>query len=80
MKLPINARREADGTHTAVLSIDVMVNNGDTYYGTLRKRMPLVANLLNKRYGFELDEQNIRDMVLKKFPTLRNKKFVIKFN
>lgn len=53
------------------ISIDVMVSNGNKYYGTLKFMWD---------FSKILTEKNVRSLVVSKFPTLKYEKFTVAFN
>lgn len=62
----------------AKISLDVMINDGRTFYGTVIGEIPLY------KAGYSVDQfakdTDITSLILTKFPTLKNKSYKIFIN
>lgn len=55
------------------IDIDVMINNGETYYGTIRGMVEGHWKIIEGELKNVLTTEDICNIVLKKFPTLEGK-------
>lgn len=62
------------------IDIDVMINNGETYYGTIRCVVKGSWKIIKGELKNVLTTEDVIDAVLKKFPTLEGKEWNVEFN
>lgn len=59
---------------------DVMVNDGETYYGTIRGMVEGHWKIIEGELKNVLTTEDICNIVLKKFPTLEGREWNVVFN
>lgn len=59
---------------------DVMVDGGETYYGTIRGMIDSSWKIIDGELKNVLTTEDIINAVLKKFPTLEGKEWNVAFN
>lgn len=64
----------------AKISLDVMVNSGRIFYGTVVGELPLQQTTQNGEDIHFFDNDDIHSLVLSKYPTLKNKKIKLEIN
>ncbi len=57
-----------------------MVNNGQTFYGRIKRDVGGGIEFEDDRIIEYVDEEDITKAVLERFPTLKNRKFQVLFN
>lgn len=62
------------------VDFDVMINNGETYYGTIRGMVEGSWKIIDGELRNVLTTEDICNAVLKKFPTLEGKEWNVAFN
>ncbi len=62
------------------IDIDVMVNGGETYYGTIRGMIDSSWKIIDGELKNVLTTEDIINAVLKKFPTLEGREWNVAFN
>ena len=71
---PEYTQLEADGKRLVKLNVDVMINDGLTFYATARLELPVQLNFST---GFFVSDNAIREAVVAKYATLRRRKDVV---
>lgn len=59
---------------------DVMINDGETYYGTIRGMIDSSWKIIDGELKNVLTTEDICKAVLKKFPTLEGREWNVAFN
>lgn len=59
---------------------DVMINGGETYYGTIRGMVDCSWTMIDGELVNVLTDKDITKAVLKKFPTLEGREWNVEFN
>lgn len=62
------------------IDLDVMINDGETYYGTIRGKVEGSWLIIGGELKHVLTTEDICNVVLKKFPTLEGREWEIEFN
>lgn len=62
------------------VDFDVMVNDGETYYGTIRGLVDCSWKIIEGELKNVLTTEDICNIVLKKFPTLEGREWNVVFN
>lgn len=62
------------------IDIDVMVNGGETYYGTIRGMIDSSWKIIDGELKNVITTEDIINAVLKRFPTLEGKEWNVEFN
>lgn len=62
------------------IDLDVMINDGETYYGTIRGMVDCSWKIIKGELKNVLTTEDICNLVLKKFPTLEGKEWCVEFN
>ena len=65
---------------TTKIDIDVMVNGGETYYGTIRGMIDSSWKIIDGELKNVITTEDIINAVLKRFPTLEGKEWNVEFN
>ena len=68
---PDNSRMENDGSYTVMVIVDIMLNKGNTFFATFKKRMPVHIDFALQRYV--IDAKDLEASILKRFPSLKSK-------
>jgi hypothetical protein len=62
------------------VDFDVMIDDGETYYGTIRGMVDSSWKIINGEVRNVLTTEDICNLVLKKFPTLEGREWNVEFN
>lgn len=62
------------------VDFDVMVNDGETYYGTIRGLVDSSWKIIDGELRNVLTTEDICNAVLKRFPTLEGREWNVAFN
>lgn len=62
------------------IDLDVMINDGETYYGTIRGTVEGSWKIIEGELKNVPTTEDICNIVLKKFPTLEGREWSVEFN
>lgn len=63
-----------------IVDIDIMVNKGQTFYGRIKKEIQGRIKFEEDRVVEYIDEEDIKKIVLERFPTLRYRPYQVLYN